>query len=590
MLRYFAMLILFCGLGCHSSAVKQSAVGDDDKLVRIVEQYAYERKHLDAFEAPYFNIEENLSKFGDFASPGFREKSKKIITDSLGQLSQINANGLTESRGLLYRLFKEDLEVSAKNFDFSEELNFNQMNNRLHAYLDDSSPELTQFPFDSVKHYEDFVKRAEGFTQYVNWQIDRLREGAEHGIAHSCVVATQLPITYRDALETKVEKNPFWRPIKVMPKTFSTADQQRIKKQFKEFIENSILPGYQKFDRYYQQEYMSKCREGFGIYKLPNYKAWYAQAIRANTNLSLDAAQIHEIGLKEVERIAKEIELIKTQIGFKGSYREFLQSLLTNKKYFFGSAKTMFNSFEKVKSETQKKIDQLFVLKPKGDFKIVESSNPEDAAGSYTEPTELLPYGRFVVNTKNLRSVPTYELTTLMLHETVPGHHFQLALQFELKSQLSEYQRKMFSSNAFVEGWALYSEYLGNEMNMFKEPMQRLGHLNDEMLRAVRLVVDTGIHSKGWGQSQSIEYMSRYLANDIKDITNEVNRYSVWPGQALGYKLGEFKILELRHLAEKELGTKFDIKEFHKVVIGHGTLSLSELDYQVKTWIQRQKI
>jgi uncharacterized protein (DUF885 family) len=181
--------------------------------------------------------------------------------------------------------------------------------------------------------------------------------------------------------------------------------------------------------------------------------------------------------------------------------------------------------------------------------------------------------------------VPIYDVTTLLLHETVPGHHFQLALQFEMKDELSEYQRKLFSSNSFVEGWALYSEYLGNEMGMYKDPMQRLGNLNDEMLRAVRLVVDTGIHAYGWSREKAFEYMKENLASDPKDISNEVNRYSVWAGQALGYKIGQLKIIELRRLAEKELGPRFDIKEFHKTVIGSGTVSLPVLDTQVKDWI-----
>jgi uncharacterized protein (DUF885 family) len=227
-------------------------------------------------------------------------------------------------------------------------------------------------------------------------------------------------------------------------------------------------------------------------------------------------------------------------------------------------------------------------LVPKSDFKIVETSNPEDASGSYNQPTETAPFGRFIVNTKNLKAVPIYDVTTLMLHETVPGHHFQLALQYEMKDSLSEYQRKVYNSNAFAEGWALYAEYLGNEMGMFTDPDQRFGNLNDEMLRAVRLVVDTGIHSMGWSQQRAIAYMAHHLASDHKDIETEINRYSVWPGQALGYKVGQLKILELRHKAESVLGKNFDIKGFHKAIIGNGTVSLGVMETQVNDWIKDQ--
>ena len=245
----------------------------------------------------------------------------------------------------------------------------------------------------------------------------------------------------------------------------------------------------------------------------------------------------------------------------------------------------MFAAFEKIKQATALKVPQFFSLIPQSDFKIVETTNPEDPAGSYNQPTESSPIGRFLANTKNLKSVPKYDATTLMLHETVPGHHFQLALQYEMKDKLSEYQRKMYMSNSFVEGWALYSEHLGYEMGLYDDIDQRFGNLNDEMLRAVRLVVDTGIHSKGWDQKKAIAYMTENLASDAGDILNEANRYSVWPGQALGYKIGQLKIMELRSKAEKELGPKFDIKEFHKAVIGQGTVSLKILESQVNAYI-----
>ena len=198
-------------------------------------------------------------------------------------------------------------------------------------------------------------------------------------------------------------------------------------------------------------------------------------------------------------------------------------------------------------------------------------------------------YGRFVVNTINLKGNSILEMTSLSLHEAVPGHHFQLALAFELKDKITEYQRKIFNSNAFVEGWALYTEYLGREMGLFTDDKQYLGHLSSEMLRAVRLVIDTGIHSKGWTRQQSIDYMAANLASDIKDVESEVERYSVWPGQALGYKIGQLKIIELRKKAEKELKNQFDIKKFHDVVLGQGTLSLFVLEKRVNKWIQEQK-
>lgn len=322
---------------------------------------------------------------------------------------------------------------------------------------------------------------------------------------------------------------------------------------------------------------------------LPHGKEWYAFAIEATTNLALDPSVIHQTGLAEVARISGEMEKVRKELGFRGNLRSFQTSLTKDPRYFFTSAKDMFAAFTKVKEEVAKKLPAYFQLIPRADYKIVESSNPEDAAASYRDPTDNLPYGRFVVNTKNLHIVPVYEVTTLSLHESVPGHHFQLALQFEMKDRLSEYRRKMYFSGSFVEGWALYAEYLGNEMGMYTDPVQRVGHLNAEMLRAVRLVVDTGIHALGWSREKAFAYMKDHLATGDKDISNEVNRYSVWPGQALGYKLGQLKILELRRFAEKELGPRFDIKGFHAAVIGSGTVSLGVLESQVREWVASVK-
>jgi uncharacterized protein (DUF885 family) len=585
-----AFLFMSSCAGKPATAPAPKPLTEADRLNSIITDYTQASKRVDPFQAAYFNVEEDLSKFGDYPTPEFIEREKAIPRAALDKLGSIHPDQLGPKDLRTYRIFKEDMEVSVKGAEFPwEYLDFNEMGNRLHQYMDDSSESLTSFPFDSVKHYEDFVKRSEGFPAYIDNKISLLQRGVAKKIVDNCIVAASTVNTYSDGLEPVAEKNPFYRPILFMPKTFSPEDQARLQAEFKTMVKTRIIPGFKKFDHYFRTEYTPHCRKSFGIGSLPNGKNWYKYEILANTNLALSPKEVHEKGLREVARIHKELEEVKQQLGFKGSYKEFLISLTHDPRYFFTSSSDMFKAFEKVKAETAAKIPNYFSLIPSHDFKIVETSNPEDAAGSYNEPTELLPYGRFVANTKNLRSVPIYGVTTLMLHETVPGHHFQLALQFEMKDELSEYQRKLFQSNSFVEGWALYCEFLGNEMGMYQDPMQRLGNLNDEMLRAVRLVVDTGIHAYGWSRDRAFDYMKSNLASDPKDISNEVSRYSVVPGQALGYKIGQMKIIELRRLAEKELGPKFDIKEFHKTVIGSGTVSLNVLDTQVREWIASKK-
>jgi uncharacterized protein (DUF885 family) len=584
----FLFVTIFGLFACASHPAQKSETNAEGvKLNAIITDYTERAKHFDAYDATYFNIEKDLDQFGDYASPGFFERGRAIPRDALNQVKTIHPEALTPKDLRTYLIFKENMETQVAGEIFPEEyFQFTQMGNRLHDYLDQSSQELTSFPFDTVPHYEAFVKRSQGFPAYVDNQINLMKEGVQKHLVLSCVTAKAALNTYRDGLVPTIEKNPFYRPVTFMPKNFSEDDRKRLVFEFRQMIKDRILPGYQKFDRFYRAEYLPHCRSQFGMGKLPNGKAWYAHAILSSTSLPLTAEDVHARGLAEVTRITAEMEKVKTELGFKGSLHAFQKSLLKNPKYFFTSSDDLFKAFADVKAKVAAKIPTYFSLIPKHDFKIVASSNPEDASGSYNEPTDMIPYGRFVVNTINLRAVPVYDVTTLLMHETVPGHHFQLALQFEMKDQLSEYQRKLFSCNAFVEGWALYSEHLGYEMGMYTDPIQKLGNLNDEMLRAVRLVVDTGIHAYGWSRAKAIAYMTDHLASDAKDISNEVNRYSVWPGQALGYKIGQMKILELRKYAEDTLGPKFDVKEFHRVVIGSGTVSLTILDTQVKKWVE----
>ncbi|MBL7543138.1 MAG: DUF885 domain-containing protein, partial [Bdellovibrionaceae bacterium] len=344
-----------------------------------------------------------------------------------------------------------------------------------------------------------------------------------------------------------------------------------------------------KFDSYFQKEYLPKCRQDFGYGTLPNGKKWYRYFIKVNTNTNKSPEEIHKVGLSEVARIQKEMMKIKERMNFKGDFKSFLKFIVDDPSMYFKNPKDAIEAFQNVRKKIDGLIPNYFNLVPKTDYQVVEAENRDASAASYSSPTEMKTYGRFVVNTLNLKSNTIPGVTTLSLHEAIPGHHFQLALAFELKNTITEYQRKVFNSNAFVEGWALYAEYLGREMGLFKDDVQYLGHLSDEMLRACRLVVDTGIHAKGWSRQKAIDFMAAHLASDMRDIESEVERYSVWPGQALGYKIGQLKIIELRKKAENALKNQFDIKKFHDLVLGQGTLSLFVLEKRVNQWIVEQK-
>lgn len=594
MLQILAVLLTFGILACSSERKSGDKVAPSvmsERFSGILSRFTEAKKHLDPYEATYFNVEEDLNKFGDFLSDSYFERDKVILRTALSELSQVDVNQLKPSEQVAFKLFKSNLEIDLKGYDFPfKYLSIDQMWSRLLSFEQDTSPELTSFPFDSSKHYRDFIQRAEGFQPFIDRQIAVLKEGIQKKTTLNCTIAKNVPKTYKKSLEKNIEKHPFYRPVLHFPASVTEGEQAGLKKDFKEMIAKHILPGYQKFNQFFVKEYIPHCRKGYGYSSLPQGVEWYNYAIRRATNTTKTGDEIHQIGLGEVARIRTEMDAVKTQMKFKGSLKAFFDFMRNNPSSYFKSREETLKAFNDIRKKIESKIPQYFELIPKTDYKIVESENPEDAAASYREPTELLPYGRFVVATMNLKSNPSFGTTTLSLHEAIPGHHFQLALQFEMKDQLTEYQRKLYFSNAFVEGWALYSEYLGREMGLYEDPAQKFGHLSDEMLRAVRLVVDTGIHAKNWSRAKAIAYGMDNMPMDKSAIEKEMDRYSVWPGQALAYKIGQLKILELRKLAETELGPRFDIKKFHRVVIGTGTLSLDVLEEQVKNWIKTTQL
>lgn len=581
MLKFFFSIIVLISITSFAQV---------EALNKVVNGYTEQVKRLDAYQAPYFNLEEDLGKFGDYLSPELTTKYKALITQTLADLKKVDAKQLNDSYKITYDLFKEDLETALEGFQFPvDALSVNNKWTRLTGYMEDASPNLTAFPFATVKNYEAFVSRAEGFPAYIDRQIQALKNDLKSKYILSCPIAEKVPATYKDGMIKEVEKNPFFRPLSMMPKEFSTKDKERITESFKTMIAKNIAPSYEKFDTFFKNEYLPKCRKDFGFGTFPNGKKWYRYFVKVSTNTNKTPAEIHKIGLDEVARIQGEMMKIKDKMGFKGDFKAFLKFIVDDPNSYFKTSKEAIDGYVNVRKKIDAEVPKYFRLMPKADYRVVEAENIDAPAASYNQPTEMKNFGRFVVNTLNLKGNSILEMTSLSLHEAVPGHHFQLALVFEMKDKLSEYQRKVFNSNAFVEGWALYSEYLGREMGLFSDDRQYLGHLSSEMLRATRLVVDTGIHSKNWSRQKSIDFMAAHLASDIKDIESEVDRYSVWPGQALGYKIGQLKIIELRKKAEKELKNQFDIKKFHDVVLGNGTVSLFVLEKQVNKWIEEQK-
>jgi uncharacterized protein (DUF885 family) len=373
-----------------------------------------------------------------------------------------------------------------------------------------------------------------------------------------------------------------------MPTTIPAEDRERLQGCALAAITNVVYPRFRKLHRFLTEEYLPKARESIDCTDLPDGEAWYAFRVRRMTTTSLSPREIHDLGRAEVARIRAEMEQIIAQTGFEGSFLEFLVFLRTDPQFYYENARELLAGYRDIAKRVDLELPRFFGRLPRLPYGVmpIPSYAEKSQTTAYYQPGASA-FGRpgvFYANTYEIRTRPKYEMEALTLHEAVPGHHLQIALAQELEG-VPDFQRHS-ETTAFVEGWALYSEKLGEEMGFYRDPYSKFGQLTYEMWRAIRLVVDTGMHALGWSREQAIEYFKANAGKSEHDITVEIDRYIVWPGQALAYKVGELKIRELRALAEKELGDRFDLREFHDTVLGRGALPLDLLETQVKAWIQ----
>jgi len=391
-----------------------------------------------------------------------------------------------------------------------------------------------------------------------------------------------------DLIPPDAMKSPLLQPFQKFPPAIGEADRAKLVAQAKEIYTKSDVPAFNRLHDYLVSNYIPSCRESIAVSDLPNGAAAYAYQVRYHTTTSLTPAQIHGIGLAEVKRIRAEMDKIIQSIGFKGSFREFTDFLRKDPRFFYEKPEDLINGYRIITKKIDPELAHEFGKLPRlpyGVTPIPDFDAPSQTTAYYQGGSESAGRpGQYFVNTYNLKARPKWEMEALSLHESVPGHHLQLALAQELED-VPEF-RKYFDSTAFVEGWGLYAESLGEEMGMYQDPYSKFGQLTYEMWRAVRLVVDTGMHAKGWTRQQAIDFFRENTSKTDQDITVEVDRYIVWPGQALAYKIGQMKIRELRARAEKELGSRFDVRAFHDAVLEQGGVPLDVLEAHMDTWLR----
>jgi len=446
-------------------------------------------------------------------------------------------------------------------------------------------------PFKTVVDYENNLKRHTNYAWWVDQAIIRFREGAASGVVETKMTVRNVIEQLDNQLKQKPEESQLYGPVKAFPADFSEANKTRLTAAHRAAIANEIYPALTRLRDYLKSDYLPKARDGYGIMYMKGGDQLYRYLVRSTTTLDMTPDEIHQLGLSEVARITGEMEKVKNEVGFKGSLAKFFDHLRTDPKFKMKSREALTQGYYAIGKAVDAKMPEYFSTIPKTKLEI----RPYDpviekfqAGGSYEQGTpDASRPGTFYFSAYDLPSRTTPGMTTLYLHEGSPGHHFQISLAQENEA-LPAFMR--FGGNtAYVEGWALYSETLGYDMGFYKDPYQRFGTLSDEMLRAMRLVVDTGIHSKGWTRQRSIDYMLANSDMGKTDATAEVERYIVIPSQALAYKIGALTIQRLRKKAMDELGPKFDIREFHAQVLMTGALPLAILEKKIDAWIAAKK-
>jgi uncharacterized protein (DUF885 family) len=501
----------------------------------------------------------------------------------LATLAGIEPGSLTEADRLNLDLFRRMYQESVDAYQWG--LQYMPVTQRHGVQTVSDLAGLIEFSM--TIDYENWIARLEGIGTYVDQNIALMREGMRRGLMQPKVIMQRVPDQIAKQVVTDPETSPFYAPFRKMPATMPVAEQERLRAAGRAAITRSVVPAYRRLQDYFVKDYLPACTDSIGVRALPGGKEWYQQRVRWFTTTDLTADQVHQIGLDEVARIRGEMQKIIEQVGFKGSFAEFLHYLRTDPKFHYTDAAELQQAYMAMSKRIDPLLPQYFGKLPRmpyGVRPIPAEAAPDTTAAYYNGPgLDGRRAGYYYVNLYKPESRPKYEIPVLTIHEAVPGHHLQIALAQELDGV--PMFRRDFEATAFVEGWALYSESLGQAMGLYSDPYDKFGQLTYEMWRAVRLVVDTGMHHKHWTREQAIQFFKDNAAKNELDIVNEIDRYISWPGQALAYKIGELKIKELRARAESALGTAFDLRAFHDVVLGSGAIPLDVLEGNVQRWI-----
>ncbi len=506
--------------------------------------------------------------------------------DFLRRVYAIDRAALPEADKLNYELFRRDMQRRVDEHQFKGFLMpFSQRGG-----VQNLDNQANQLRFETVGDFEDWLARMDKIDTVVDQTIEVANRGIERGFVLPRVLMERIPDQIAVQLVENGEESPFYRTFETMPGSITEKDQERLREAAIKTIEDTVVPAYRKLARYFEKTYLPATRETVGLSSLPNGSAWYEFLARRYTTTVMTPDEIHRTGLEEVKRIRGEMQQIIDELGFEGDFQDFLTFLRTDPQFYYDNPDDLYEAYLATSKRIDPELVKLFGTLPRmpyGVKPIPDAIAPDTTTAYYSRPAaDGSRAGIYWVNLYRPEVRPKYEIEVLSVHEAMPGHHLQLAIQQEI-GDMPDF-RRYTGFTAFVEGWGLYSESLGYDLGLYKDAYSRFGALTYDMWRAVRLVVDTGIHYKGWTRQQAIDFFKDNAAKTEHDIVNEIDRYIVMPGQALAYKIGQLKILSLRAQAEATLGDDFDVREFHDVLLGGGALPLDILQRRMDDWLAQQ--
>ena len=549
---------------------------ENEKLEIIIQEY----QNHEAYDYKDYPL-------GNFSEEYFRSE-KEFAENLLIKLSHIDVNKLDENDNISFELLSFVLEDIVAYYDFERFLNPLLSDSGFHSSLVYNVRPM--YNYNQIKNY---LNKLNSIPQYVDQYLPLLRKGLKKGVSQPLVIFNGYESTYNDHITKDFELNYFYSPFKSLPNGLSQTQKDSVLIEAKKAIENSVVPQFIRIKDFFEKEYYPNTRTSIGVSETPNGAEFYQNRINYYTTSTLYSAdEIHQIGLKEVARIKEEMIKIIQDLNFKGSFNEFFKFLRTDDQFYAKTPKELLMYARDISKRADEQLPRFFKTlprKPYGVAPVPDAIAPKYTGGRYvgTSKNSTNP-GYYWVNTYDLKSRTLYTIPALTVHEAVPGHHLQSALNNELGDSIPQFRRNLYLS-AYGEGWGLYTEFLADEMGIYTTPYEQFGKFTYEMWRACRLVIDTGIHAKGWSREEAIDYMSNNTALSLHEVNTEIDRYISWPGQALSYKIGELKIRELRNKAKLELKEKFDIREFHERILEYGTVTLSTLERRINNYIEETK-